>query len=92
MQVNRVNHWTLFAKLIESHAPLLIVRILLFWYQMQQVCIKWGKFISQYFTIACKAGCYFNDMCINHLLYADDICLLASSASAMQSLLDVYML
>ena len=90
--------------------------MLLFWYQMQQVCIKWGKSLSQYFTIcngvrqegilsprlfalyvnqltnrliACKAGCYFNDMCINHVLYADDICLLAPSASAMQSLLDV---
>ena len=48
---DRVNHWTLFAKLIESHAPLLIVRILLFWYQMQQVCMKWGKSLSQYFTI-----------------------------------------
>ena len=39
--------------------------------------------------IVCKAGCYFNDMCINHVLYADDKCLLAPSASAMQSLLDV---
>ena len=28
-----VNHWTLFAKLIETDAPLLIVRVLLFWYQ-----------------------------------------------------------
>ena len=28
-------------------------------------------------------------MCINHEMYADDICLLAPSASAMQSLLDV---
>ena len=27
-------------------------------------------------------------MCINHVMYADDICLLAPSASAMQSLLD----
>ena len=48
---DRVNHWTLFAKLIEAHAPLLIVRVLLFWYQMQQVCIKWGKSCSNYFTI-----------------------------------------
>ena len=39
--------------------------------------------------IACKAGCYFIDMYINHVLFADDICLLAPSASAMQSLLDV---
>ena len=28
-------------------------------------------------------------MWINHVMYADDICLLAPSASAMQSLLDV---
>ena len=28
-------------------------------------------------------------MCINHVLYADDICLLAPTASAMQTLLDV---
>ena len=28
-------------------------------------------------------------MCTNHVMYADDICLLAPTASAMQSLLDV---
>ena len=39
--------------------------------------------------IVCNAGCYFNSMCINHVMYADDICLLAPTASAMQSLLDV---
>ena len=37
---DRVNHWTQFAKLIDSQAPLLIVRVLLYWYQMQNVCIK----------------------------------------------------
>ena len=37
---DHVNHLTLFAKLIET---LLIVRVLLFWYQKQQVCINWGK-------------------------------------------------
>ena len=42
--------------------------------------------------IVCKADCYINDMCINHVLYADDICLLAPSVSTMQSLLNVYML
>ena len=39
--------------------------------------------------IACKDGCYFNDKCINHVLYADDICLLLPTASVMQTLLDV---
>ena len=86
---------------------------------MQQVCIKWGKSISQYFTIfkdvrqggilsprlfalyvnlltnkliACKAGCYFNDMCLHHDLYADDICLIvyySTICKSMQSLLYV---
>ena len=48
---DRVNHWTLFAKLIDAHAPLLIVRVLLFWCQMQQVCIRWGKSCSSNFPI-----------------------------------------
>ena len=101
---DRVSHWTLFAKLIDTQAPLLIVRVLLFWYQMQNVRIKWGNSYSHYFTIcngvhqggilsprlfalyvnqltdgllSCNAACYINDMCINHLMYADDICSLA---------------
>ena len=113
---DRVNHWTLFAKLIDTQAPLFIVRVLLFWYQMQNVCIKWGISYSHYFTIcngvrqdgilsprlfalyvyqltdrslSCNAGCHINDVCINYVMYADDICLSAPSASAMQSLLDV---
>ena len=35
------------------------------------------------------AGCYINDKCINHIMYADDICLMAPTATAMQNLLDV---
>ena len=69
--------------------------------QLQLVCVKWSKSVSQYFSIAnsvrqggilspklfalymnglsgalslCKAGCYIDDQCINHLMYADDIC------------------
>ena len=33
--------------------------------------------------LSCNAGCCINDMCINHVIYADDICLLAHNASAM---------
>ena len=32
---DRVSHWTLFAKLFNTQAPLLIVSVLLFWYQMK---------------------------------------------------------
>ena len=35
------------------------------------------------------AGCYINDKYINHIMYADNICLMAPTATAMQNLLDV---
>ena len=37
----------------------------------------------------CYSGCYINDKGINHIMYADDICLMAHSGTAMQNLLDV---
>ena len=33
--------------------------------------------------IDCKARCYIDMQCINHVLYANDICLMAPTASAM---------
>ena len=86
-------------------------RILIAWYQMQLVCIKWGKSVAQYFLIAngvrqdgilstklfalymnglsgalslCKAGCYIDEHGMNHLMYADDICVMAPTAIALQ--------
>ena len=29
------------------------------------------------------AGCYINDKCINHIMYAADICLMAPTGTAM---------
>ena len=49
---DRINHWTLFRKVIDCQVPLSIVRILISWYQMQLVCIKWGTAVSQYFRIS----------------------------------------
>ena len=37
----------------------------------------------------CKAGCYIDDQCMNHLMYADDICVMTLTAIALQQLLDV---
>ena len=28
----------------------------------------------------CKAGCYINEQCMNHIMYADDICVLSLTA------------
>ena len=37
----------------------------------------------------CKSGCYIDDQCMNNVMYADDICLMAPSAIGMQKMLDV---
>ena len=34
-------------------------------------------------------GFYINYKCINHIMYADDICLMPPTGTAMQNLLDV---
>ena len=38
----RISHWTLFKNLIACNTPLLIVRILMFWYKRQSICVKWA--------------------------------------------------
>ena len=37
----------------------------------------------------CKAGCYIDMQCINHVLYADDICRMTPTATAMQCMLNI---
>ena len=37
----------------------------------------------------CKVGCYIDNLCMNHVMYADDICLMAPSPAALQELIDI---
>ena len=37
---DRVNHWTLFIKLLNRGVPAVLIRILLYWYRTQTFCIK----------------------------------------------------
>ena len=89
---------------------------MMFWYQKQSICVKWGKMTSEYFSIIhgvrqggvlspqmfaiymddlsiclteCKAGCHLNKTVSNHVMYADDICLMAPSAIALQKMLNM---
>ena len=48
---DRVNHRILFAKLIDTQAHLLIVRVFCILVSMQNFCIRWGNSYSHYFTI-----------------------------------------
>ena len=37
----------------------------------------------------CKAGCHLNETVTNHVMYTDDICLMAPSAIALQKMLNL---
>ena len=39
---------------------------------------------------ASRIGCHIDDVCINHVFYADDLCLMAPCAITLQELIDVY--
>ena len=38
---------------------------------------------------ASRIGCHISDVCINHVFYADDSCLMAACAIALQELLNI---
>jgi len=113
---DRINHWTLFKKMVDKNVPIVIIRILLYWYRQQDVSIKWGQCISSPFKVTnglrqgslvspkmfalyvndlsdllirSNVGCYIDSVCINHLFYADDLCLMAPTAIALQKLINI---
>ena len=113
---DRVNHWTLFRKLLNRSIHILIVRMLMYWYTKQELCIRLGAEMSPYFTISngvrqggilspslfavymddlssllnsSRIGCHIDDVCINHVFYADDLCLMAPCAIALQELINI---
>ena len=113
---DRVNHWSLFYKLVKRNTPLYLVRILLYWYQNQAMCVRWGNSFSSKFVVrngvrqggvlspllfnvymddlscdlsAEKIGCNIGGLVINHLAYADDLCLISPSSAGMQKLLNI---
>ena len=113
---DRVEHWSLFKKLIDRNVPLVVVRILVHWYRQQTLCVKWGRNTSSFFTVSngvrqggilspffftlyidelsyelnnSNLGCHINNVCVNHLFYADDLCLMAPSSVGLQHLIEI---
>ena len=112
---DRVNFWSLFKKLVDRGVPILIVRLLSYWYNNQEFCVKWGNSTSMCFITTngvrqggilsprlftlyiddlsnvlykLNIGCFIGSTCVNHLFYADDICLMAPSAMGLQQLIN----
>ena len=48
---DRINHWTLFNKLIERGVPVTIVRMLCYWYRSQHSYVRWGSHVCDSFYI-----------------------------------------
>ena len=48
---DRVNHWTLFKKLLKKGIPVILLRLIIYWYRSQTVCVKWGSVVSPSFNV-----------------------------------------
>jgi hypothetical protein len=77
---DRLNHWTLFRKLLSRNVPLYIVRILMTWYTTQTVFVRWGSVLSSQFNISngVRQGGILSPLLFN--VYMDDL------SKALQSL------
>ena len=49
---DRIDHWLLFKKLISKDVPLFIIRLLVYWYSHQQMCVRWGNIVSSSFCVS----------------------------------------
>ena len=48
---DKVNHWILFRKFLNRDMPVLLIRILLYWYRNQMFCVEWGSTTSGFFNV-----------------------------------------
>ena len=49
---DRVNHWTLVKKSLKCSVSIIVVRVLMFWYSKQEVCVRWGTEMSSHSNIS----------------------------------------
>ena len=49
---HRVNHWSLFRKLIKRGLHFIVIRLIVYWYSSQLFCVRWGKSLSPGFMVS----------------------------------------
>ena len=70
---DRVKHSMLFTKLLRRGAPGYIIRLLMFWYAHQTMCVRWGSSVSSKFTVSngVRQGGILSPFMFN--IYMDDL-------------------
>ena len=70
---DKLNHWSLFRKLLDRGLPKTIVRLFLFWYMQQRFCVRWGKVYSIWFHTSngVRQGGIISPILFN--VYMDDL-------------------
>ena len=48
---DKMNHHALFLKLIERNIPVMLLRLIEFWFENAQTCVRWDSFQSVYFSL-----------------------------------------
>ena len=78
---DRVNHWTLFKKLIDRGIPRYVIRILLFWYRTQTFFVQWGGARSQLFNVknGVRQGSVLSPLLFN--VYMDELSIRLKSSN-----------
>ena len=76
---DRVNHTKLFKKLSEKGVPNYLLRILIYWYANQTMCVKWGSQTSDKFHVS--NGVRQGSILSPHLfkVYVDDLSIILNS-------------
>lgn len=70
---DKINHWTLFYKLLNRKVPVRIVNMMYIWYTTQNFCVRWGNVLSDMFSVTngVRQGGIMSPMLFN--LYVDNL-------------------
>ena len=89
---DRVNHWTLFKKLLKRLTSVIIIRIILVWRSNQTLCVKWGTQTLSFFTISngVRQGRILSP--VSFAIYMDDLSVLLSQSVILRACVSIMFL